>query len=364
MLQQTTVAAVIPFWNRFMVLFPDVQALAMAHEAEILAAWSGLGYYRRARNLHKAARIVMEDLDGVLPSSRQQWLALPGVGAYASGAIASIGLGEVVPAVDANVRRVLSRWFFDDPREAAQPTPRQWEMMAREVLDPRCPGQWNEAVMELGAVLCRADKANCLQCPVMDHCLAGLAGVASEIPQAKKAAPATAIAMALIAVHKNDQVLLLPPGFPGRVLLPGQWELGRQDTTGLHQGLWSLPSTPWYLDSPGINKALDEPGFVRDWIQDQLACPDCVIGEDVIVPGAVFFHSITRYRLKVRVWDIYLGNCNLPKDQRFLWESTATPSRDGWKGMSESGQFVQLSPKLPISKLISKAFQPQRPRNV
>ncbi len=364
MLQQTTVATVIPFWNSFMALFPDVQALAKADEEEILAAWSGLGYYRRARNLHKAARFVMEDLGGVLPSSRQQWQTLPGVGAYASGAIASIGLGEVVPAVDANARRVLSRWFFDDPLKAAQPTPSQWEKMAREILDPGCPGQWNEAVMELGAVLCRADKANCLQCPVMDHCLAGLAGVASQIPQTKKAPPATAIAMALIAVYKNDQVLLLPPGSPAMVLLPDSWELGRQDTTGLHQGLWNLPSTPWYFDSPGINDALDEPGFVRNWLQDQLASENCPVGEDVIVPGAVFFHSITRYRLKVKVWNIFLDNYNFPQSLESIGGSAFGPSRDSREGTSRLGQFVPMQHKLPVSKLISKAIQPQRPRNV
>ena len=109
MLQQTTVKAVIPYWHRFLARFPDVAALATASEEEILREWSGLGYYRRARLLHRAARLVMKERDGQLPRSRDEWLQLPGVGAYTAGAIASIALGEKVPAVDANVRRSVAR---------------------------------------------------------------------------------------------------------------------------------------------------------------------------------------------------------------------------------------------------------------
>ncbi|MBE0564675.1 MAG: A/G-specific adenine glycosylase, partial [Krumholzibacteria bacterium] len=119
MLQQTTVATVVPYWERFLARFPDVAALAAADEAEVLSLWSGLGYYRRARMLHAAARLLVDRQAGRLPADHAGWAALPGVGDYAAGAIASIGLGERVPALDANARRVLVRWCAADPVAAA-----------------------------------------------------------------------------------------------------------------------------------------------------------------------------------------------------------------------------------------------------
>ncbi len=364
MLQQTTVAAVIPYCTGFMALFPDVRALASADEAEVLAAWSGLGYYRRARNLHKAARMIVEDLGGQLPSNRRQWLALPGVGAYTSGAIASIGLGEVASAVDANARRVITRWFCDNPGQAAQLNPTLLEKMAQEMIARQCPGQWNEAVMELGAVLCRAGSAHCQQCPVLDHCRAGLAGVAEKIPQGKKVKPPTVIAVAVIAVYQAGGILLFPPGAPATVILPGHWEVARKDTSGLHQGLWSLPSTPWYLDTPLINDALDEPGFVLGWLQDQLAGADVAFGAEVITRGPLFFHGITTYRLKVRVWEVHLKKRNLPNTAAILRESPVDHSEDGCAGIYWAGQLTSLSHKLPVSKIVTKALEPHRPRDV
>ena len=120
MLQQTTVATVIPYWERFMARLPDVGALAAADESEVLTLWSGLGYYRRARSLHQAARQIAADHAGRLPTDAVGWRALPGVGDYTAGAVASIGAGERVPAVDANARRVLTRWLCDSEAAAAE----------------------------------------------------------------------------------------------------------------------------------------------------------------------------------------------------------------------------------------------------
>lgn len=330
MLQQTTVAAVIPYWENFMALFPDVQALAQASESEVLSSWSGLGYYRRARNLHLAARLVMDELGGSLPSNRKNWQALPGVGAYASGAIASIGLGERVPAVDANAKRVLSRWFYSDPVLAGNLRPKELEELASSMIADEHPGQWNEAVMELGATLCRAGTAQCAQCPVLDQCQAGLAGVALEIPPPKTPKTMVPIAMATLVVRQGDHLLLLPPGSPVAVPLAGEWELGRPDTSGLHPGFWTLPFSPWYLNTPQIGSALEDAEYVHHWLRHKLHWPLAEIRSSTL-RMASFGHSITHYRLSIRTWEVRIPEVvNLEKikeqnDLSFVIQSTDTP---------------------------------------
>ena len=149
MLQQTRVETVVPYYARWMERFPTVAALAQADEQSVLKAWEGLGYYARARNLHRSARMVREKLRGDLPTSASSLRTLPGIGAYSAGAIASIAYGEVVPAVDGNARRVLSRLFDEDGTSDALLRRR-----AVELLDPDRPGDWNQALMELGATVC------------------------------------------------------------------------------------------------------------------------------------------------------------------------------------------------------------------
>ncbi len=340
MLQQTTVAVVIPFWEKFMLKFPNVQALATAPESEILSCWSGLGYYRRARNLHRAARQVMNHLGGQLPSSCKQWQGLPGIGAYTSGAIASIGLGEAVPAVDANARRVLSRWFFDDPVAAGNLQPAALEKIGAAVVSLQRPGHWNEAVMELGAVLCRATTLDCGKCPVLDQCKAGLKGNALEIPPSKKKEPAIAVVLAILVVRQGGKILILPPGKPENVSLPGHWELGRDDISGLHQGLWTLPSSPWYLAGESVGRALQKPGFVGHWLKKRFGFSSHQVKTSTLSVAA-FNHSITKFRLKVTVWDIQFheDRNQIDLDTPFL------------------GRFVNLSPDLPVSKLVTKCLK-------
>ena len=167
MLQQTRVAAVIEHYARFMQRFPGLPVLAEAGEYEVLALWSGLGYYRRARMLHRAAQFVTRELEGKLPSTAVELRALPGIGEYTSAAIASIGFGEPVACVDGNVERVLTRVRGWTERTALGARIRK---AAAELLDPGRPGDFNQAMMELGATVCLPRAPLCLQCPVVELC--------------------------------------------------------------------------------------------------------------------------------------------------------------------------------------------------
>jgi A/G-specific adenine glycosylase len=166
MLQQTRVAAVLEHYRVFLEAFPTIEALATAPEERVLALWSGLGYYRRARMLHRAAQVVVSELGGVIPSGAESLRKLPGVGRYTASAIASIAFGESVAVVDGNVERVLSR--MDGVPRANAPA---WTR-AQELLDRRHPGDWNQAMMELGAMVCTPQSPQCLVCPVQRWCRA------------------------------------------------------------------------------------------------------------------------------------------------------------------------------------------------
>ncbi len=164
MLQQTRVAAVIEHYHEFLRRFPTVQKLATARESSVLAAWSGLGYYRRARMLHAAAKVVARELAGEFPETAERWRSLPGVGRYTAAAIASIAFGEPVAVVDGNVERVLVRFSGKSVSSATV-----WQM-AEGLLDSERPGDFNQALMELGATVCVPRAPMCLTCPIVELC--------------------------------------------------------------------------------------------------------------------------------------------------------------------------------------------------
>src|SRR5271154_2464193 len=167
MLQQTRVTAVLDYYSRFLALFPTITALAQAKEPAVLAAWSGLGYYRRAKMMHRAAQVVVEQHQGALPTTAAELRKLPGIGEYTSSAIASIAYGEPVAVVDGNVERVLLRVFPG----AGKPTQAKGlRDRAASLLDTRRPGDFNQAMMELGAMVCLPQRPLCLQCPVQPFC--------------------------------------------------------------------------------------------------------------------------------------------------------------------------------------------------
>ena len=182
MLQQTRVAAVIEHYHEFLRRFPTVKKLAGAREASVLAAWSGLGYYRRARMLHAAAKVVARERDGKFPESSEGWRELPGIGRYTAAAIASIAFGEPIAVVDGNVERVLQR-ISGEPIAGEQ----LWES-AEKFLDRERPGDFNQAMMELGATVCTPRAPACLTCPVVQMCLTRgeLLGGPKAVPQKKR----------------------------------------------------------------------------------------------------------------------------------------------------------------------------------
>ena len=209
MLQQTQVARVVDAFERFTARFPDAAALAAAPEAEVLALWQGLGYYRRARLLQAAARAICERHGGEVPTSAEDLRALPGVGRYTAGAIASIAFGAREPIVDGNVLRVLSRLAAKQTR-AGDPSDERWawEQATRVVEAARSPAATNEALMELGATVCTPASPRCGSCPLSARCVAAAAGTAGSIPAPRKAAARRTLHWHALVDCGTDGVLL------------------------------------------------------------------------------------------------------------------------------------------------------------
>jgi A/G-specific adenine glycosylase len=233
MLQQTRVEAVIPYYERFLARFPTVRALAGAAESDVLALWSGLGYYSRARNLHKAAKQVVA---AGVPGSYEALRELPGVGPYTAAAVASIALGLPHAAVDGNVLRVLSRLMADAGEIAAPETRRRFAKMAGELLDRRRAGDFNQAMMELGATVCMPGKPACGECPVVQFCAGRAAGIERELPVKRRAAETREVAVDLVVLARNGSVYLVQRAAAAR-RLAGFWELPEKESlTGVRGG--------------------------------------------------------------------------------------------------------------------------------
>lgn len=228
MLQQTQVKTVIPYYERFMQRFPDVATLAAAPVDEVLHLWSGLGYYARGRNLHKAARLIMSDFGGVFPDEIDMLMSLPGIGRSTAGAVLALGLQQVHPILDGNVKRVLTRyhgvegWPGDKSVED-----RLWDIAALET-PGRHIADYTQAIMDLGATVCTRSKPLCERCPLAAHCYARIHGQQSELPTRKKSKqlPVRQTVLAIIE-NKRGEVLLL-----------------RRPPAGIWGGLWSLPECP------------------------------------------------------------------------------------------------------------------------
>ncbi len=257
MLQQTRVAAVIPYYERFLERFPDVNSLAEAPDEEVLRLWSGLGYYSRARNLQSAARQIVAKFAGDFPHTREDILSLSGIGDYTASAIASIAFQQPVAVLDGNVARVLSRLHAirGDLRET-----KKWQALQAEagrLLASAAPGDWNQALMELGATLCTPHPPQCLLCPVAAHCEARKLGIAETLPEVRKKRDKVNVALAsLILVNQDGETLLLPP--------PSQKNNDDQadHVPTLVSNLWHFPTTSTTGDAPSsVNRMWK--GFFR-----------------------------------------------------------------------------------------------------
>lgn len=231
MLQQTRVDTVIPYFNRFIERFPTVESLADAPEEDVLKCWEGLGYYSRARNLQHAARQVKEQYGGQVPDDRDAVFSLKGVGPYTAGAILSIAFNRPEPAVDGNVMRVLSRYFLIEDDIAKGPTRVKMERLAAELIPEGEASHFNQALMELGALICTPKSPRCLLCPVMEHCSARLAGCETSLPVKTKAKPP----------RPEERLAAL---VEGRGVHAGRVLIRQRPSSGLLARMWELPHWP------------------------------------------------------------------------------------------------------------------------
>lgn len=276
MLQQTQASRVKECFPRFMRAFPTATALARASESDVLAQWQGLGYYRRARHLHQAAKLIVRDFDRRVPSTVPELMSLPGVGRYTAGAIASIVFGHAAPIVDGNVERVLTRIDARRPRRAdpvAMNRAETWRRAELLVNLASRPGLFNEALMELGATICVAAPATprCETCPIARWCKAHATGIQNTIPAPKAHAKAR-------LVHHHAVIVMRPR--TGQVLLE------QRGQGGMWAGMWQTPTieASRRLDAEAIQRRLSLP----------IAQPMCEVGR--------FTHSTTHRTIQFHVF--------------------------------------------------------------
>lgn len=229
MAQQTRIETVVDYFNRWMAQFPSIEALAAADQQDVLKAWEGLGYYSRARNLHKAAQLVVAEHDGQLPSNRKALLALPGIGEYTVGAILSTAFGQAEPILDGNVKRVISRLFdIDKPINESDTLKTLWGKATElvQAAPEERAGVFNEALMELGASLCTPRNPRCLICPVNQFCTATANGTQHERPvmPVRKRTPHFDVAAGVIWREEPFESQLLIAQRPQDGMLGGLWE--------------------------------------------------------------------------------------------------------------------------------------------
>ncbi len=280
MLQQTTVRTVIPYFEKFRRTWPTVYHLAQAELDMVLAAWAGLGYYTRARNLHKCAQVVVNELGGRFPETEQGLLALPGIGPYTAAAIAAIAFGQPATVVDGNVERVVARLFaVDTPLPAAKPELRR---LAARLTPKQHPGDHAQAMMDLGATICTPRTPTCPLCPLRSHCHAAQAGLACNLPyrEAKKPRPVRRGA-AFLLERPTAAVPADREAAPGREIL-----LCRRPPKGLLAGMMELPGTDWGERFPTRRRALQSAPAKTQWHR----CPGLVA------------HTFTHFHLELQVY--------------------------------------------------------------
>lgn len=301
MLQQTQVATVIPYYHRFLGRFPTLGDLAAADEQEVLRLWQGLGYYSRARNLRSAAQKVMRDFGGALPRGRDQLLQLPGIGRYTAGAIASIAFGLPAPILDGNVTRVLCRLdnIAADPRERGISS-LLWRR-AEQILPAKRPGDFNSALMELGATVCTPRNPRCLTCPVCTHCEAQAAGTQQKIPPPRKTKVTPLYRRRTYCIRRGDR-----------------WLIEQRPPRGRWAGMWQFVTIDGRADSD-LPVAIEKPA---------------VLG--------TISHALTHRRYEFEVYVARLGKGKTPPDN--------PPRR--WVTLAEIADYPLPRPHLKVVELL------------
>jgi len=316
MLQQTTVKGALPYYEPFLERFPDPARLAAAPEEAVVAAWSGLGYYHRARNLRRGARHVVDHHAGRFPRTLEAALAVPGVGLYTASAVLSIAHGAPLPVVDGNVRRVLARLFALRGPEWRRDG--RYYNLAEEILDRDSPGDWNQALMELGATVCTPRRPACPACPVRSSCQARAQGLQERIPETRLRRAAVDVTVAAALVEKDGRVLLVRRA-EGRLM-------GR---------MWEVPQT-----------SLESRGLV-DLVREVEARHGLAV-----VPGPLLArarHAITFRRIRVEAYRARLRRKPPPDPERYRW---VAPSEIGSLPISSMTRKVLrglASPQIPLA---------------
>jgi A/G-specific adenine glycosylase len=279
MLVQTTVAAVVPFYTRFLTRFPDVRALAAADETEVLKLWEGLGYYRRARQLHAAARTIVAHHGGAFPDSPDAIRALPGVGRYIAGAILSFAYDRPAAILEANTQRVLARClaFRDDLRKSSSQE-RLWEAAAR-LVPAQGAGTFNQAFMELGALVCLPRAPRCLVCPVAADCRARALGIQDQVPVLAPKPPPLAVSEACALVSRA-----------------GRWLIVQRGPGGLWEQFWEFPTIHRAGADPG-GRSFGVPVDLREGVR-RLTGVETEIGPRVMT----VHYTVTRHRATLEAY--------------------------------------------------------------
>ena len=294
MLQQTQVDTMIPYFEKWMEKFPDIRSLAEASKQDILSAWEGLGYYSRARNLHRAAGIVDKEMGGCLPKTSRELQRLPGIGPYTAAAIASIAFGEDRAAVDGNVRRVISRVFDVDIPARSGEGEQLIASLAAEHLPEGQASSYNQAMMDLGAVICTPREPDCGSCPIAEYCQAQALGVQEERPVRlpRKKPPHLTVTAAVI---QQD----------GRVLL------AQRPVDGLLGGMWEFPGGT--LEEGD----LDLSACLKREIMEELGV-DILIGRSL----GIYQHAYTHFKITLHAYQCSLAEDAHPKNlasERLQW---------------------------------------------
>ncbi len=293
MLQQTRVEAVVPYYRRWLKRFPTIRSLARATERDVLRNWEGLGYYARARNLRRAAKVVLQNHGGRLPSSREDLLALPGIGEYTAGAIASMAFGRCEPVLDGNVRRVLARVFQVGVRtDSAQGTAVLRRLAAAE-LPPRRAGDFNQALMDLGAMVCVPVRPRCGVCPLAAKCKANRLGLQERLPIRVPHKRIPHHVLGAVAVVDRNRVLL-----------------ARRPSNGLLGGLWEFPSA-------GLHGPVGADGRLESTFKRQLGS---IYGLKVrrYLPLGTFRHAYTHFRVTVHAYSCTMGSVHSRRGLRWI----------------------------------------------
>jgi A/G-specific adenine glycosylase len=316
MLQQTQVATVIPYFKRFMRSFPTLVALAQATEAEVLRHWEGLGYYRRARDLCRSARLICEEHDGRLPGDPATLRALPGFGRYTVGAVLSQALDCRLPILEVNSRRVLCRLFgIRADLRSREAESRLWRH-AEELLPARKAGDFNQALMELGALVCSAAKPRCERCPVSTHCTARRLGLEDKIPLPPRPPRVEDVAEVAVVVRRGRRVLLV-----------------QRPKTGRWAGLWEFPHGPRHAGETAPDAAC------------RLLAELAGIQGDPLRELTTLRHGITRFKITLA--------CIEARYRSGRFRSASYP-RGRWVMPDELPDFPLSSPQRRLARCLSQ----------